>query len=226
MSSAQRLLAFALVVASLACIDTFARVTAVAFIYARDGQLVRADSPEAFFLSFWYTVPLVTFLALHEGGHLVMARHCGVQHAGPYFIPLPIWLIAASQLPIPAIGTLGAYSRIGDATPEDRWRIALAGPLVGIGFAFACVCIGSALSEHGAGYTVYVPHVLRLFTDGAVWHPMLLAGYVGVLITGINLFPLSPGFDGWHLLRTFDDLDRGRKAWTVAAWGLGCLCLV
>lgn len=225
MSTLGKVSAFGLVVATLYCVDRFARVAAVMFVLGDGNRLIRADSPEAFTLSLFYTVPLILFFAIHESGHLLTAWACGVRTSGPYFLPMPTWGAAALHLPIPAIGTLGAFVRLGGASPEDRWRIAVMGPVLGLAWALMCVCVGSALSGGGPGYGVYVPHLLRVFTEGAVWHPLLLAGYAGVIVTGLNLVPF-PGLDGWHLLTTFEHLSWWRRAGSICAWGVGLACLV
>lgn len=221
----RRLIAVVLFVVTVLCVDRFARIPAVMFLMGTEHRLVAASSPDVFWLSLWYTVPLMGFLLAHEGGHLLAARACRVPTKGPFFLPMPTWAIAITHLPIPAIGTLGAFIRISPTNPLDRWHIAVMGPIMGLVWALACVLVGSALSGHGQGYGVYVPHALRPLTDGAIWHPTLLAGYAGVVITGLNLLPI-PGLDGWHLVRTFPALGLELRWATVLVWITGCLCLI
>lgn len=84
---------------------------------------------------------VVVFIALavlfaHELGHYFMARRCGAQAKLPFFLPLPLLLIAATKV-----------------SPTDRSstrKIAFAGPLVGVlaSLLLLVLCIAFNASLH------------------------------------------------------------------------------
>lgn len=154
-----------------------------------------------------YSACLLTILLFHEFGHFLQARRYGVYATYPHFIPLPL----------PPIGTLGAFIAMG-ARQGDRkalFDIGITGPLAGLVPTLIFCAIGIHMSRQGpmiAGEGVWVfgeplifqylvtairgplPEGWTLFVS-----PICHAGWVGLLLTALNLIPISQ-LDGGHIL--------------------------
>jgi Zn-dependent protease len=167
-------------------------------LYTSDGSLDIASG-----LMFGLT--LMTILTAHEMGHYVVGKLRGAPVTLPYFLPLPL---------ISPFGTLGAV--IVQREPfEDRrtlLEIGLAGPLAGFVVALPFMLIGLMLSKvqpMPPGGTGFGDSLLSSFfkvialgkyvsSSGMVEHPIYLAAWFGLLVTGINLIPAGQ-LDGGHV---------------------------
>jgi membrane-associated protease RseP (regulator of RpoE activity) len=168
------------------------------------------DAPGRLVAGFPYAIAIMTILLCHECGHYVFARVHRVDATLPFFIPAP---------PVPFfIGTLGAFIRMR-TLPRDRralFDIGAAGPWGGIAVAIPVLVIGLHLSEvhaagpSGAGALFLGDSLLFksltwlvLGTTGddttIVLHPVALAGWVGLLVTALNLLPVGQ-LDGGHVI--------------------------
>jgi membrane-associated protease RseP (regulator of RpoE activity) len=157
----------------------------------------------------YFAGTLMGILACHEAGHYIASRHHGVEVSLPYFIPLP---------PQISLGTLGAVIKM-DKPIEDRnklFDVGASGPIAGLVIAIPLLVIGLHLSELGPptpdgvqeGNSILYA-LLKLAVYGR-WlpgdgidvqlHPMAFAGWVGLLITMINLMPIGQ-LDGGHVAR-------------------------
>jgi membrane-associated protease RseP (regulator of RpoE activity) len=154
-----------------------------------------------------FAVPLMTILLCHEFGHFLQAVRYGVPASWPYFIPLPQSLI----------GTMGAVivMQPGMGNRRSLFDIGITGPLAGLVPALMFTIIGLNLSE----YIHVTPHtqavmlgrplifdflaevILGPRPDGMAisMHPIATAGWVGIFITALNLFPIGQ-LDGGHVL--------------------------
>ncbi len=162
-------------------------------------------SPRDLLLGFMFSLPLLTILGVHELGHYAAARRHGVDVTPPYFIPAPSF-----------IGTFGAFIKIRSPLPNRNalMDIGAAGPiagaivavpvlLVGLGFSSvresagiaAGIPLGESLLFRAAAYAVLGP-----VPDGydVVLHPVAFAGWIGLLVTALNLLP-SGQLDGGHI---------------------------
>ncbi len=170
-----------------------------------------------------YAGPLMLTLLCHEFGHYLQARRYHVSASLPYFIPMPMG----------PLGTMGAViamrSNMGDR--KALFDIGISGPLAGLVPALICCVVGLHWSEvvalpKIAGMSVNAP---LLFQFLASWifgplpenmtialHPLAYAGWVGILITALNLFPIGQ-LDGGHVLYAL----LRRKAHFVASALLG-----
>lgn len=154
-----------------------------------------------------YMACVLAILLTHEMGHFVMTVIYRVGATLPLFIPLPI----------SAIGTMGAVIAM-DGSKADRrqiFDIGLAGPLAGLAVAIPIVWIGTSrldLSTRVDGIEFGVPlavqWLIRYLQPGA-YHPNMtigvnqlnpyfMAGWVGLLVTGLNMMPVSQ-LDGGHV---------------------------
>jgi membrane-associated protease RseP (regulator of RpoE activity) len=179
-------------------VATFASVV----LFSIEGALVGAPWSDA--LAF--AAALLAILLTHELAHWTVARRHGFALSLPRFIPFPS-----------AFGTMGAVISLR-SLPRSRTALlemAVAGPLGGAVVAFACLLValpwgrGVATPASGASYAVFADPLavtlLGTLTLGAppdrmaVLHPVALAGWVGCMLTGINLLPAGQ-LDGGHVV--------------------------
>ncbi|MDH5719915.1 MAG: site-2 protease family protein [Spirochaetia bacterium] len=161
-------------------------------------------------LSLSYSVPVMIILFSHEMGHYLFARRNNVEVTLPYFIPFPF---------LNQIGTLGAYIRMRTLPPDraSLFDIAFWGPAMSFLLSIPVTIIGLLLAENSpvvsesAEFHFGTPYIIdilaKLFTnfsetDYLVSHPMVFAGWVGFLVTAINLFPIGQ-LDGGHIAYAF-----------------------
>jgi len=152
--------------------------------------------------SWMYALCVMTILLCHEMGHFLQARRYGVYASLPYFIPMPI----------SPIGTFGAVIAMGGNIGHRRalFDIGITGPLAGLVPTIAFCIVGLHWSDYTAGKDQFGDPVLFKFL--AEWmlgpmpkgqvikvHPMAFAGWVGLLITALNLIPIGQ-LDGGHIL--------------------------
>ncbi|MCI4362035.1 MAG: site-2 protease family protein [Thermoplasmata archaeon] len=172
----------------------------------------------------YFGLPLLGILGVHELAHFVMARRHHVEASLPYFIPVPP--------PFLLFGTFGAFISLREPIPSKKalLDIGASGPLAGFAVAIPVTIAGMFLSAHapvlsvancgpsffGVGYgnlivgTSVLWYVLTLFVPVSFvsLHPLALAGWVGLLVTAINLLPAGQ-LDGGHVFRAlFGDRTR------------------
>lgn len=169
------------------------------------GILAALRDPRAVGLSLLYAFVLLLILTAHEMGHYLACRHYGISVTLPFFIPAPT-----------LIGTMGAFIKIRDPITRKRrlFDIGAAGPLAGFILALPALAIGLALSKvvpalpRGEAILFGEPLIVKLFgwaflrSAGpgldVILHPVAFAGWVGVLVTALNLFPMGQ-LDGGHI---------------------------
>lgn len=168
-----------------------------------------------------YMACVLAILLTHEMGHFLATVRYRIGASFPYFIPFPI----------SPIGTMGAVIGMDGlrANRREMFDIGLAGPVAGLLVAIPIMWIGVAkldLSQFGYGpFAVDLPLIVRLMlaylqppgyeADKLIWYsqlnPYFMAGWVGFLITGLNMLPVSQ-LDGGHLVYTL----FGRRAHWIA----------
>ena len=157
-------------------------------------------------LSLLYVAALMAILLAHELGHYLTCRRYGIDATLPFFIPAPS-----------LIGTLGAFIRIRGAVTRRRqlFDIGIAGPLAGFVLALPALAWGLSRSRIvpsiPAEEAITFGEPLLLKAIGAalfgsleagrdiILHPVAFAGWVGVLVTALNLLPLGQ-LDGGHIV--------------------------
>ncbi len=159
-----------------------------------------------------FAVTLMTILLVHELGHYFMSRYHGVRATLPYFIPVPPQI---GDTPLSLIGTFGAFIRIKSPPPDRRslFDVAAAGPLAGLMLAVPAVIVGFRLSTVGmdkgqGGFTLGSSLLLSFLSRitlgplpeeaNIVMHPIAFAGWIGLLVTAMNLLPVGQ-LDGGHV---------------------------
>ncbi len=161
--------------------------------------------PAVLALSLLYAVALLGILLGHEMGHYLTCRRNGLHATLPFFIPAPT-----------LIGTMGAFIKITSPITRKRqlFDVGLAGPLMSFGLSVPALAIGLAFSKSvpalpsdGALYfgdPLLAKILAAVFFPGAgagedlILHPVAFAGWVGLLVTAMNLFPLGQ-LDGGHV---------------------------
>ncbi|AIS31585.1 peptidase M50 family [Methanobacterium formicicum] len=154
-----------------------------------------------------FAVALLGIIGAHELAHFFAARKHGVDATLPYFIPAPT-----------IIGTFGALINIKSPIPNRRalFDLGYSGPLAGFIVAIPVLLIGlklSTVTTNPEVSMVFVPPlIMQLFTylvapaanEGQVLllHPVAFAGWVGILVTMLNLMPVA-FLDGGHISRSF-----------------------
>jgi len=176
-----------------------------------------------------FTSAIMVILGTHEMGHKLLADKHNVDATYPYFIP---------GLPFPyGIGTFGALIR-QKALPPNKdalFDIGFTGPVSGFIIAAIVTIIGIQLSTYvpldpDASY-ISVPllfqFIIILFPPSGAGatiqlHPVAFAGWVGMIVTMLNLVP-SGMFDGGHVARSVLG-DRAHKIISYA--GIALLAII
>lgn len=166
------------------------------------------ENPYLILEGYPYSFTILLILSCHEFGHYFLAKYHKVDATLPYFIPIPP--------PITIFGTMGAFIRMGGNIPNRRalLEIGAAGPIAGFIVAVPVLFYGLTLSEIVDLSTIesnlYLGDALLLKAASAVifpelsensdimLHPIAFAGWIGLLITMINLIPIGQ-LDGGHI---------------------------
>lgn len=186
------------------------------YVYADDivnesiGSIGLEDfmNPDVIALSAVYAVVLIGILLAHEMGHYLTSRFYGIDATLPYFIPFP---------PPSPIGTMGAFIKIRSpiTRKQQLFDVGVAGPLAGFVLALPAMVYGLSLSKAvppipEQGSIIFgEPLLFKLLSDsmfkGApenfdlILHPVAFAGWIGALVTALNLFPIGQ-LDGGHVV--------------------------
>jgi len=153
-----------------------------------------------------FALGVMTILTCHELGHFIQTRRYRIRSSLPYFIPMPI--------PGAIFGTMGAIIKMDGRIPNRRvlFDIGISGPLAGlvptlifcvIGVQQAQVApivgdslqFGDPLLFQWLSHYVFgpIPDEMTLCIN-----PIGLAGWFGLFLTSLNLFPLGQ-LDGGHV---------------------------
>jgi membrane-associated protease RseP (regulator of RpoE activity) len=153
-----------------------------------------------------FTTSVLAIFGAHEMAHKLTANKHGIEATYPYFIPGP---------PAPfGIGTFGAVIQQKSLAPnrDALFDLGMSGPVMGFIITVFITIIGIQLSPLVADaptgtqslqvpllfeflYVLFPPHgqgtILLL-------HPVAYAGYIGMIITMLNLLPTGM-LDGGHI---------------------------
>jgi membrane-associated protease RseP (regulator of RpoE activity) len=172
------------------------------------GALQQGINPLEYPGSLWKGMPfsltLLAILGAHEFGHYYMSKKHRMAVTLPYFIPAPS-----------LIGTFGAFIRIESPITDRRTLIDIGatGPIVGMIVAIPVLIIGLFLSDLQVevsdsgirlgnsilffifSWIVYGPILENV---NLVLHPVAFSGWIGLLVTCLNLLPVGQ-LDGGHV---------------------------
>lgn len=158
-----------------------------------------------------FTISILAVLGMHEMGHKITASAKGIEATLPYFIPGP-----------PPYGTFGAVIMQKSLPPnkDALFDVGARGPISGFIVAVAVSAIGLALSVPSPqieGTTplpspliwILIAHFLLNLKimpmpppNGILLvHPVAFAGWVGIVVTMLNLLPAAM-LDGGHVARS------------------------
>ena len=189
-----------------------------------------ADDPTAIVYALPFAVSVLGVLAVHEFGHYVLSRRHEVEASLPYFIPIPN-----------ALGTFGAVIRMKDTIPDRDalFDIGVAGPLAGLAATIVVTAIGVSLPPVDVGATSIISRIelgfplliqgiaailnqpLVYSEPGVIVNPVVIGGWVGCLVTLLNLMPVGQ-LDGAHVTRAVigDRIDTVQKIIPALLFGL------
>lgn len=154
---------------------------------------------------------IFTILIAHEIGHWLLARKHQVRLTWPFFLP-------AVQ-----IGSFGAITRFQSLLPNRKalFDIALAGPAFGGIVSLIMLVTGLLLSHPGTLFqlpnkffqgSILVGSLARVVLGSALQaplvnvHPLVIVGWLGLVITALNLMPAGQ-LDGGRVVQAI----YGRK---------------
>jgi len=169
-----------------------------------------SDHPEMIMTGWAFSASLLGILLIHEFGHYFACFWHGIRATLPWVLPAPT-----------LSGTAGALIQIRSRIPNRNALIdvGIYGPLAGYVATAAAVAAGFALSYHSAAnapealvvfgsepVTIRLVRALLVRWDPAIPsfdhiapHPVLVAGWIGLFITSLNLIP-GGQLDGGHIL--------------------------
>ncbi|MGB6298227.1 MAG: site-2 protease family protein [Rivularia sp. (in: cyanobacteria)] len=159
-----------------------------------------------------YALSLITILGIHEMGHYLTARFYKIRTTLPYFIPIPFFL-----------GTFGAFIRMLSPVPNRKalFDVSIAGPVAGFLASLPLLVWGLTNSQ-----VVPMEEQVRMFSIDALnpnqsiliallskltlgssltsdmaidLHPVAVAGFLGIIVTALNLMPVGQ-LDGGHIV--------------------------
>ncbi len=164
-----------------------------------------------------FCVAVMSILGSHEMGHKLMADRHNVEATYPYFIP-----------GLPPFGTFGAVIQQKSLPPnkDSLFDLGISGPVIGFVVTAIVTIIGiqlSVLLQEAPPGAELVPFpelfgiplpflfgiLLILFpppgSGHIIWlHPLVQAGYIGMIVTMLNLMPIGQ-LDGGHIVHVLFD---------------------
>jgi len=159
-----------------------------------------------------FTIAIMAVLGTHEMGHKLTADKKGIEATPPYFIPGPPPIFG-----ILGIGTFGAVIMQKSLPPnkDGLFDVGASGPIVGFILAVIVSIVGLFYSPkfpippEPMGFLpaplifhLFLSFVVKLPPDYYVLlHPVAFAGWVGMIITMLNLLPAAM-LDGGHVSRS------------------------
>ena len=169
-----------------------------------------ADHPDLYITGWSFSAALIGILLVHEFGHYFACRWHGIDATLPWVLPAPT-----------LSGTAGAIIQIKSRIPSRNalMDVGIYGPLAGYLASSLAVGVGFALSVQapadapsaiirfgGEPLTIRMLHALLVKWDPSIPgfdqiapHPILVAGWIGIFITSLNLIP-GGQLDGGHIL--------------------------
>ncbi|MEM7725149.1 MAG: site-2 protease family protein [Cyanobacteria bacterium P01_A01_bin.45] len=172
---------------------------------------------------------ILAILIAHEIGHWVIARRYDVRLSLPYFIP-------SIQ-----IGSFGTITRFESLLPNRQtlFDIAIAGPIIGGITSLVMLISGLALSHSGSVFqlpseffkgSILVGTLAKLLLGSTLEsplidvHPLVIIGWVGLVITALNLMPAGQ-LDGGRIVQAIYGRKIARRTTIATLIILGIVSL-
>ncbi|PNV78101.1 MAG: hypothetical protein C0200_02825 [Thermoproteota archaeon] len=176
-----------------------------------------------------YSLGLLLILGVHETGHMISKLKWGGRTELPYFIPF-----------IPPWGTLGAIisSRKIPINRDELMDLGISGPIAGFLVALIVSFFGIMTSCYVPGdiakrwaqsgevselpmplVTVIMEKMLGSHEGVLLLSPLAISGVIGLIITFLNLLPVSQ-LDGGHVIYSLIRDDRKRMVISIISVGL------
>lgn len=182
------------------------------------------ENPTRYAETIPFAAGILTVLAVHEIAHWVIAQRYKVRLALPFYIPTL------------QIGSFGALTRIESILPNRNvlFDIAFAGPAAGGLVSFGMLLVGLLLSHKGSLFqlpsqffqgSILVGTLARVVLGDSLQeplvdvNPLMVLGWLGLVITALNLLPAGQ-LDGGRIVQAI----YGRK--TAARTTIGSLILL
>ncbi|WP_392535911.1 site-2 protease family protein [Nostoc sp. C117] len=169
-------------------------------------------SPNVLLKGLPYALGLMSILGTHELGHYLTAKFYNIRSTLPYFIPIPLFL-----------GTFGAFIQMRSPIPNRKalFDISIAGPLAGFVITLPLLIWGLAHSDVvsltektqvfdfdalNPKYSILLALLSKLALGSQLTaksaldlHPVAVAGFLGLVVTALNLMPVGQ-LDGGHIV--------------------------
>jgi membrane-associated protease RseP (regulator of RpoE activity) len=198
--------------ALLLLVATLVTTTLVGARIAGVTSEVVQSNPSAIFQGLPYALALMTILGIHELGHYLTARYYKIRATLPYFIPMPLFL-----------GTFGAFIQMRSPVPNRKalFDISIAGPLAGFIATLPLLMWGLVHSQVipitektgllnpdalNPKYSILLALLSKLALGSQLTaksaidlHPVAVAGFLGLIVTALNLMPVGQ-LDGGHIV--------------------------
>jgi membrane-associated protease RseP (regulator of RpoE activity) len=177
-----------------------------------------------------FAMALMAILLAHETGHYLVARRYAIDASPPYFLPAPPFMNF--------VGTFGAFIRLRSPIVDRRQLldVGAAGPWAGFVVAMLALVFGLmrsdvAIAVAGPSKQLVTVAGMQLFIGDSpllVWmrewyfgdatvllHPLAFAGWIGLLVTMLNLLPLGQ-LDGGHIVYAL--IGRYQRVVGILVW--------
>ncbi|YAG07434.1 Site-2 protease family protein [Nostoc sp. DSM 114167] len=170
------------------------------------------SNPDVLFKGLPYALGLMAILGTHELGHYLTAKFYKIRSTLPYFIPVPFFL-----------GTFGAFIQMRSPIPNRKalFDISIAGPIAGFVVTLPLLIWGLAHSDIvsltektrllnpdalNPKYSILLAILSKLALGSQLTaksaldlHPVAVAGFLGLVVTALNLMPVGQ-LDGGHII--------------------------
>lgn len=198
--------------ALLLVLATLVTTTLVGIRIAGLNPTTLTSDPKILLQGLPYALGLMTILGIHELGHYLTARYYKIRSTLPYFIPIPFFL-----------GTFGAFIQMRSPIPNRKalFDVSIAGPIAGFIATLPLIIWGLSHSDVvplnekmgllnpdalNPKYSILLGLISKLALGSALTpksaidlHPVAVAGFLGLIVTALNLMPVGQ-LDGGHIV--------------------------